>query len=342
MSQKTTILLMNLTIMISGGYRMLTRKQTDRVAKIDSFFIPHVNIEHAIKTIEQSILISVSSKEPQNVVLYGGAGTGKTTTCNTIINKRKSKVVIKRGKEVTLVPAFYCLTPSPVTIKTLASTMLKALGDPAPTQGIAMELTNRLGKLLKECETEVILLDELQHLLTKRGEVASLEVQDWLKTIINEFKVPIIAVGTDDCSDVINSSHQLARRFTRQCKLANLVFGVDKNGEYRKFINALTNIFIKKIKFESFPDFRIRDNALAVYIATGGNPADTTKLFKSAALNALSNKRESVKLKDFEYELDSLVLPNFRIDLASDASDASDNPFRFSQDKFDDAYSKIK
>ena len=313
---------------------MLSKEDIKRVNKVDSCYIPHLRIDHAIKVIEENISLSVGSKEPQNVILFGKAGTGKTTTCNAILNRRKRKQITKKGKVITQVPAFYSLIPNPVTIKGVASSMLCALGDPTPMRGGALDLTYRLGKLLKQCDTEVILLDELQHLLAKDSYSKEKEVKNWLKAIINEYKVPIIVVGTADCSHVINSDDQLARRFTSQLELDNLDFGVDKQGEFRKFIMGLSNFFVKELKFESFPDFRSRDNALAVYISTGGNPADTTQLFKRATLNALSNKRETVKLSDFENALNSLTLPSF-------LKGHKGNPFSYSPKTFDKACSNL-
>ncbi len=96
---------------------MLTKKSIERVNKIDSYCISHKNIDHAISVIEQSILLSTSSAEPQNVVLFGDAGTGKTTACEAILSRRERKVIKKDGKEIMHVPAFYCLVPSPVTTK---------------------------------------------------------------------------------------------------------------------------------------------------------------------------------------------------------------------------------
>jgi len=311
-------------------------KDIERVNKLDSCYLPHPKVRHAMNVIEESILLSASSTEPQNVVISGNAGTGKTTICNAIVKRRKREFITKKGKQITRVPAFYCLTPSPATIKSLASTMLKALGEPVPKNGTRSDLTHRLGVLLKECETEVILLDELQHILVKETYSVEQEVKNWLKTIINMFKVPIIAVGTPECRNVINGDSQLARRFVMQCGLGNLDFGSDEKSEYRRFINGLANICIKELNFESFPDFRSRDNALAVFISTGGNPSDTTQLFKKAARIALSDKRETVELKDFEQAIDSLVLPNFLKKL-----DSSGNPFRLSQAELDRAYSNI-
>ena len=56
--------------------------------------------------------------------------------------------------------------------------------------------------------------------------------------------------------------------------------------------------------------FAAREHALMMYAATGGNPANTTALFKQATLDALLDDRESVILEDFSNAYSVLQLPN--------------------------------
>lgn len=289
---------------------MISTKNITRVNKIDSGFIPHAAINNAINGIERSISLSKSSKEPVNVMLTGPAGTGKTTVCNAILSKRTREFRVRENCEVTLIPAVCSLVPSPVTTKGVASSMLSSLGDPRPTRGNTLELTERLGKLLEMCETKVIFLDELQHLLKRDVRTRNDNVKDWLKSIINQFKVPIVIVGTPECAEIINTDSQLARRFTTHLKLKNLEYGFSAKGEFRKFIEALADSFIKEAKLKSFPDLTSKQVSLAIYAATGGNPADITTLFKVATLNGLDNNRENIELQDFGDAYSCLSLPN--------------------------------
>ncbi len=289
---------------------MSLEKIISRVNKVDSCYIPHTAIDDAIKGIERCILLSEGAKEPVNVMLTGHSGTGKTTACNAVLSKRKRKHVTREDCEVTLVPAFYALVPNPVTIKGVASALLNSLGDPDPTRGTALAMTLRLGRLLKTCETQVIILDELQHLLKHDHKSTTNNVKDWLKTLINEFKVPIVIVGTPQCSDVINTDSQLERRFTTRFELNNLNFGGQDKGDFRIYVEDLSSAFKKIVKIESFPDFKSQHNSLMIYVATGGNPADINNLFKTATIYALENGEEHIKLTDFEYAFNHLVLPN--------------------------------
>lgn len=294
----------------------------ERLNQIDHCLIKHAAIQRAISGIDAAIKFSEGSKEPVNILLTGEAGTGKTTTCNAILAKRKRTIEKSEDAERVLVPAFYSLVPSPVTIKGVASSMLYALGDPAPSKGNALDLTFRLGKLLRQCKTEVILLDELQHLL-KHDMGKSDNVKDWLKTVINEFRVPVVVVGMPECAEIISQDAQLARRFQRHYKLGDLAFGGRKKGPFRKFVESLSGAYIQIVKLDSVHSFAAREYALMMYAATGGNPANTSTLFKQAALEALLEGRESVTLEDFSKAYSGLQLPN--------ALKFEDNPFEMSE-----------
>lgn len=324
---------------------MINQEIIKRLNQVDSHYVSHTSIKEAIEGIENSILLSEGSREPVNVMLTGQAGTGKTTACNAVLSSRKRESIVKDNYEITLVPAFYTLIPNPVTIKGVASALLQSLGDPSPTKGTVVDLTFRLGKLLSSCETKVIILDELQHLLKRDNYGRGDDVKDWLKALINAYGVPIIVVGTPTCTEIINSDPQLARRFTTRFELNNLDYGAKRKGDFRKFIEELSNAFTSILKLSDFPDFRSRYKSTMLFYATGGNPSDTSKLFKMATLNAFENNRENVEFTDFEIAFDSLVLPNT---LQVSEVQKYLNPFRLDVKKLDiaitnaTAYSKYK
>ena len=293
-----------------------------RISQIDTCLIMHPVIQMAIDGIKEAVCFSNGAQEPVNVLLTGAAGTGKTTTCNAILRDRPRTVERREDAERAVVPAFYSLVPSPVTIRSVASSMLKALGDPAPNKGTAVDLTHRLGTLLEQCGTEVIMLDELQHLL-KHDMGKSDNVKDWLKTIINQFKVPVIVVGMPECAQIISKDEQLARRFPRHYRLSDLSFGGSKKGSFRRFLESLSNAYLNFAELQAIPSFAAKHHAMQIYAATGGNPANTTALFREATLEALLDGREEVSLEDFSNAYGRLTLPN--------ALSFKDNPFELGE-----------
>ncbi len=312
---------------------MISKEIIERVNKIDDVYIPHSSIKKAIEGIQRCISMSKSSKEPVNFLLTGDGGTGKTTTCNAILSKFKNSFENRGDREVTVIPAFYSSVPNPVTIKGVAFSMLKSLGAPAPNRGTAIDLTYRLGRLLKECETQVILLDEFHHLL-KKDLGKSNDVKEWLKSMINEYKVPVVLVGTPECSDIIDCDTQLARRFKYRAELKNLVFGGQKKGDFRIFVEDLIELFIKEVKVSSFPDFQALSNCLPLYAITGGNPSNTVDLIKEAVLLSLASGKEDITKDHFIQACNNLIFPYSII--------TDSNPFELSLEELNMAINNMK
>jgi hypothetical protein len=87
--------------------------------------------------------------------------------------------------ERTLVPVFYVPTPSPVTIKGMATKMLEKLGDPAFkfNRGRADFLDTRLINNIIASKVELVILDDFHHLIDKETNRILATVSDWLKAL---------------------------------------------------------------------------------------------------------------------------------------------------------------
>lgn len=292
------MILMMMKSMDMRKFDMVVDEIIEKVRNLEKCYIPHFSIEKVFNKIEECMSLSQVLTEPMNILLIGEAGTGKTTVCNKILKKYERQTLNKKDRIVTLIPAFYTSIPNPVTIKGVASAMLASLGDPAPNRGSANELTMRIGKLLKECQTKVILLDELQHLLIrdlgKRNDVS-----DWLKSIINNFNVPIVVVGMPNCESIIDQDKQLSRRFSDRFELVNLEYIENKKCEFKKFLFSLISAYTQIAKLKSYPDFRLKHYCLALYTATGGNPGDLVKLVRRATVLAITKGRNTIGICDF-------------------------------------------
>jgi hypothetical protein len=114
----------------------------------------------------------------------------------------------------TRVPVFYAETPSPVTVKGMAATMLARLGDPAAHTGALWSMNFRLARLMTACQVELVILDDFHHLIDKETNCILEQVSDWLKVLIKETNIPFLVVGIEgkvEC--ILEANAQLSRLF---------------------------------------------------------------------------------------------------------------------------------
>lgn len=296
------------------------------VAALDNIYVSHQGMVQAIQGILECISWSSQSKEPKAAVLTGEGGAGKTTVCQVILKRFPPATVAIDDALVNTVPAFYSSVPSPCSIKSLASNMLEQLGDPAPGKGTAYSLTNRLCKLLVECKTKVIILDELHNLVPAKGRVQSKaeDVCDWLRSLMNNAKVMICLVGTPSCESILQGSDgQMSRRFAHRYRLNDLSCGTKATaGELAGFLQQLTAEYAAKLEFTGMPDFSSHDLSEKMWAATAGRPAFITLLLQKAALCALTAERTSVTVDDLAQAFDSGI--------TLDVAKTKKNPFHMS------------
>lgn len=299
------------------------------VASLDNIYVTHQGMEVAINGIHECISWSQYSLEPRGFLLTGDGGTGKTTISLSILKEYPPAAVTIDYALVNTVPAFYCSVPAPSSIKSLASNMLEKLGDPAPGKGTAYSLTNRLCKLLVECKTRVIILDELHHLMLTGGgkpHTAS-EICKWIRSLMNNAKVMICLVGTPLCESILrqeDDNGQMSRRFAHKYRLHDLSCGTKASvGELTGFLRQLTAEYAAKLGFSGMPDFSSHDLAAKMWAATAGRPAFITLLLQKAIFYSLTEGRKSVTVDGLARAFDSGI--------TLDVAKSKKNPFRMSE-----------
>jgi len=166
--------------------------------------------------------LSQLAHEPQCMSLEGVTGAGKSTLV------RDYAALFPRLEQTdgTRIPIFYAETPSPVTVKGMAATMLAHLGDPAAHHGALWTLNYRLIHLMIDCHVELVILDDFHHLIDKETDRVLGQVSDWLKVLIKETGIPFLVVGIDGKVErILDANAQLSRLFAVRQVLAP--FGCD-------------------------------------------------------------------------------------------------------------------
>jgi hypothetical protein len=177
-------------------------------------------------------VLSRLANEPHCLSLEGVTGAGKSTLV------RDYAALFPRIEEAsgTRVPVFYVETPSPVTVKGMAATMLARLGDPAAHTGALWSMNFRLVRLMTACQVELVILDDFHHLIDKETNRILEQVSDWLKVLIKETNIPFLVVGIEGKVErILEANAQLSRLFAARQTLEPLHYAQTDDASLQEF-----------------------------------------------------------------------------------------------------------
>lgn len=269
---------------------------------IEKIRVGHEGYEAAIQGIKERIKESVYSREPSNCMLLGEGGMGKTSVADMFMSMMKKEVITENDMEISTVPAFYTSFKSARSLDALTSDILEQLGDPHPMAGKVGGKASRVLKLLKQCRTVIVFIDELHDLknLGKRESREREQFIKWIKEICNECGPLICLMGINSCDDIFDGNDEMGRRFKHKFYLRSLGPGIEGDpGHLQSFLEDVCGEIIARTSVKSFPSTDNYLNVLRVYAATAGSPDFIMTLIKNAVLRTLLNGRADVEVEDF-------------------------------------------
>lgn len=165
--------------------------------------------------------------------LCGLSGVGKST----IIRAYEAQFPRVFEQHRTRIPVLFVAVPSAPTVRSLAGAVLEAIGDQKSHRGTAPEKTTRIRQFFKRCGVELLLLDEFQHLFYAPTASAFRDATDWLKNLLEETGVGMVACGLRASEYVIDSNEQLARRFSQRIRIEP--FSFENEDDFKEFRGIL-------------------------------------------------------------------------------------------------------
>jgi hypothetical protein len=171
--------------------------------------------------------------EPYCVFVAGRSGCGKTTLAKAFAEPYERRV---EGSRV-VVPVLRVTLPSPANHQSVATRILLALGDPLDARGSFATVTARLHKMLLGAGVRVLVLDEFHHLRDSNTHHVLRNATEWLKTLMIETGIAIVAFGRPEAAVVFDYNDQLQRRFGRRVALTR--FGFSTPSDVKRFRSFL-------------------------------------------------------------------------------------------------------
>jgi hypothetical protein len=236
--------------------------------------------------------LSRLANEPHCLSLEGVTGAGKSTLV------RDYAALFPRVEEPagTRVPVFYVETPSPVTVKGMAATMLARLGDPAAHTGTLWSMNFRLVRLMTACHVELVILDDFHHLIDKETNRILEQVSDWLKVLIKETNVPFLVVGIEgkvEC--ILEANAQLSRLFAARQTLEPFRYDQTDQASLQEFTRFVH--YAEEALAIALPETLPRSDLLQrLYAATHGVVGNLMNLLRYAAWLTRQQQQNQIAL----------------------------------------------
>ena len=318
----------------------LTKAERQVIDCLSDEVIEHTLLCETYDGIQRVIQQNQISPEPSHVLIAGDPGCGKTTTCDLIAEEFGTTVNdLQYGRQKNL-GALMASVPSPVTIRSLARSLLIALGSPPPKSATASEVTEQLIFQIKQCKVEAVFLDESQHLYalasSRKGQIGKRleEALNWTKTIINKTGVTFVLMGLPSIVDLFAMDRQLYRRFPNVFYLRPFDMPDSVDNELAAFVTGLLSAVVDNVKsINGFDGFGAELNdALRMHLATRGYPSEIKKLVIDAACSAVRKKRRKITMRDFADVYQARGRINKEISAVSNQSERIDKACNGMQD----------
>lgn len=145
-----------------------------------------------------------------NLLLIGDSNNGKTALLDRYTSKNKSYV--EENLQELRIPVLMIQSPPEPDEKRFYNILLESIYAPyRSTEKIELK-QQRVIQLLKKVDLKLLIIDEIHHLLagTMAKQRTFLNV---IKYLANELKISIVAAGTRDAFNAIQTDPQLANRF---------------------------------------------------------------------------------------------------------------------------------
>jgi predicted AAA+ superfamily ATPase len=277
----------NLNLPEVDKQKLLNMSVDEKENYVDELVIVNPKMQRIIDILEECKKSHLTCKQPECASIKGPRRSGKST-----IAEEYQKKYPDYETEVGIVkPVFYSSVPCPANIGSLVTRLLYDINDPFynKERNIGRN-THRLYDILKKCKVELIILDEVQHLVDRDKKKLLQESSDWFKDLIQQTGIPVAFIGLDESERIFLENEQLGGRVLNRDDVKPYTYD---DIEFRAFLH----IFDSSLPFKGYSGLSQPDLWQRIYLATDGYVGFIKALLKRATRIATVN------------ELDYLTLP---------------------------------
>jgi replication-associated recombination protein RarA len=158
----------------------------------------------------QAIIEQPPRGRMRNVLIFGPSGVGKSMLLARLLENNAGGV--DRVGSATAHPVLYVLMPPTPKPLDFFVQVFRSLGAPVPTTHTVSKLQTNAVRLLRECHTRTLVIDEINSVLagSPLQQRAFLQL---LRFLSNELRLGLICAGTPEAAHALTGEPQLRSRF---------------------------------------------------------------------------------------------------------------------------------
>jgi len=270
------------------------------IPSLNTIFVITPKLIQVSELMEDCRLDSKLTNDPQCMLVTGDTGSGKTSLIE-YYQKEKPNLEEKHASKIPILSTSLPESSTPITA---AQQLLYDLGDPFYSKSDnIIELTAKLVALIKNCQVEMIIIDEFQHMIEFKTKKVLFRVADWLKMLIVRTKVPIILFGLPYSELILQTNKQLSGRFLLRQSLEPFRIKSKKNRpDFLSFLNAVD----RALPFENISNLADLKIAKALYVASKGNLRTLMVLINYSVKRSLKKGESNLSIGSLKYAADIL------------------------------------
>lgn len=262
---------------------------------IEDMLVSHTTFSQIKMVLTQRYHAAATLRDSVGLFITGESRTGKSR----LLEEFAIEYPATRMPNGKIVPVVRAEVPAKPTVKGLSSEILAAFGDPSAEKGSVQDKTRRLINFIKECQTRILIIDEVQHFVDKTNKDSILHhLTDWLKELLNKTNIVIVIAGLPDAEALFARNEQLRGRFNRTMQLPRFNWH-DENSraEFIGLIDGFAELLSDKFKI---PELGSDDVAYRFYLATGGLTGYVFNIMRQAAWNVIDEGRMEILIEDID------------------------------------------
>ena len=259
---------------------------------VDELLIIHQGAQHALELIEDCIASFDGVTAPQNCVIVGESGVGKSTLIEVI----KRRYPEYETDERTVRPVVVVEVDEVLGTRNLPAWTLQALGDPRATKGTELDMTNRVFQLAKGQEVKLFVFDEVQQFVEKDKGDRLLRRANWFKRLTDRTRASIALCGLPSILGLTAADPQIRGRFETEIVLPR--FDWRSAALKEEFLKTLYGFDMGIRQHFDMPSLVDPGMQFRCYCACGGLMRPLARTLRGAVREACKKGSKVITLED--------------------------------------------